>query len=60
MKYCSNCGKELQDADVFCGNCGTKSEVAAPQSAPEAGPVYEQAAPQPAPMYEQAPQPTPL
>ena len=22
MKYCSNCGKPMDDNDVFCGNCG--------------------------------------
>lgn len=64
MKYCSNCGKELQDTDAFCGNCGTKSEIQpAPQPAPQQAP---QQAPQPAPqaatqqaptyMYEQATQ----
>lgn len=24
MKYCSNCGKELKDDDLFCSKCGTK------------------------------------
>ena len=24
MKYCSNCGKELNDDDLFCSKCGTK------------------------------------
>ncbi len=25
MKYCSKCGWEMQDDEVFCRNCGTKS-----------------------------------
>ncbi len=25
MKYCSNCGKPMDDKDAFCGNCGKKS-----------------------------------
>ncbi len=24
MKYCTKCGKELNDGDLFCGNCGAK------------------------------------
>lgn len=31
MKFCSNCGKQLDDASIFCSDCGTKQEVAAPQ-----------------------------
>lgn len=27
MKYCSNCGKPMDDNDVFCGNCGKKSVI---------------------------------
>ena len=26
MKYCSYCGKELMDEDVFCSACGSKVE----------------------------------
>lgn len=25
MKYCKNCGKQMQDEDVFCKNCGTRA-----------------------------------
>lgn len=49
-EYCSNCGKELADADVVCNGCGTKREV---QPAPQQAPVYEQTAPQQSPIYEQ-------
>ena len=24
MKYCSNCGSEIKEGDIFCGNCGMK------------------------------------
>lgn len=27
MKYCTKCGKELNDSDIFCPKCGTKSIV---------------------------------
>ena len=27
MKYCSNCGKELNDDDLFCSKCGTKQII---------------------------------
>lgn len=26
MKYCINCGNEMQDDEVFCGECGAKAE----------------------------------
>ncbi len=29
MKYCSNCGTQLQDTDRFCNNCGTSCTPAA-------------------------------
>lgn len=29
MKYCGNCGKEMEDSAVFCENCGAKNEVPA-------------------------------
>ncbi len=37
---CKNCGAELQEGAVFCGNCGMKVEAAQPvyeEPAPEAG-----------------------
>ena len=43
MKYCSTCGKELADADLFCGSCGTKCENPVPQQAPaQEPPIYQQ------------------
>lgn len=61
MKFCVNCGTQLEDAAVFCTNCGAKQEapVAAPVAAP-VDPVYQPApvvAPvepvyQPAPTYQ--------
>lgn len=33
MKYCENCGTQLEDTDMFCGNCGTQqSQVSASQN----------------------------
>ena len=29
-KFCANCGQQLEDNDVFCGNCGTGAEPAEP------------------------------
>jgi len=26
-KFCSNCGKEIQDGDIYCNNCGMKIET---------------------------------
>lgn len=26
MKYCTKCGKELRNKDLYCSNCGTKVE----------------------------------
>ena len=27
MKYCENCGAELEDSAVFCEECGAKVET---------------------------------
>lgn len=45
---CPKCGKQLPEGTVFCGNCGTKLEAAAPQAA-AASQTYTQAAPSPMP-----------
>ena len=26
MKYCTRCGNELKDDDIFCGKCGYKQD----------------------------------
>lgn len=36
MKICPNCGKEMDDAALFCINCGTKYESAEEKYAPTA------------------------
>lgn len=47
MKFCSNCGAQLQDNARFCGGCGQKQEVTPVQETPVyEAPVYE------APVYE--------
>ena len=49
MKFCTNCGKQLEDNAAFCIECGTPQGVAAtPQEQP--APVAPQ------PTYQQAPQ----
>ena len=30
MKYCQQCGNQLEDNAVYCPYCGTKSEVNTP------------------------------
>jgi uncharacterized membrane protein len=34
MPFCSQCGKQVNQADVFCAGCGGKQPVAPPPSAP--------------------------
>ena len=55
MKFCPNCGQQLEDADVFCPKCGQNTEAVQEnvQPAPQYTPV-----PEPQPLY-QAPQPAP-
>ena len=42
MKFCTNCGQQLDDAVVFCSECGTR--------APEAKPIPQES-PAPTPKY---------
>jgi len=35
MKYCPNCGAQMNDADVFCAGCGKSTQV-------QQAPVYTQ------------------
>jgi uncharacterized protein YfaP (DUF2135 family) len=42
MMFCANCGKPLEEGDVFCTNCGTRVSAGielAPQGAAAAGPA---------------------
>ena len=32
MKFCTKCGRQLNDDDLFCPSCGAKQEVAQPAS----------------------------
>ena len=54
-KFCQNCGKQLDDAAVFCPSCGTKSELPAAAPAPQA-PGYTLPAPE-VPTYNVPPAP---
>ena len=46
MKYCPNCGQQIEDNAVFCSVCG---KAVAPQNAAEVqNPVYNGSAPEPA------------
>lgn len=65
MKFCPNCGTQLQDGVKFCTECGTKVAVAAPPvPEPPAQPVFtppvQQASPAPevktVPETSQAPE----
>ena len=37
MKYCSKCGNELSERDVFCSKCGAKASVFGVTKKPEKG-----------------------
>lgn len=42
MKFCNQCGAQLEDAMLFCNQCGAKQEVfPAADEVPEAAPVTE-------------------
>jgi hypothetical protein len=47
MKFCSNCGKQLDDDAVFCNNCGTNvgTATAAANPAPDSGTTVSNAQP---------------
>ena len=34
MKYCNKCGRMLNDADVFCGSCGSQQGAVQPAPTP--------------------------
>ncbi len=50
MKYCSQCGKPLQEDSRFCSNCGAPRPAQVPQPSmhPMQPPVYRQSARKPA------------
>lgn len=56
MKFCSNCGTQLEDATKFCGSCGTKQPEVQPQ--PQVQPQYTYAQPYGAPQAAQATAPS--
>ena len=57
---CTNCGKELKDAQKFCGGCGNDVSYLWQQAAPAPAPTPAPApAPAPAPVYAQTPAPAP-
>lgn len=40
MRFCANCGNQLTDDDVFCGNCGSRApEMPKPSPASAPGPA---------------------
>lgn len=54
MKFCTNCGAQLQDNAKFCGNCGTPVQQSAEQPT-----TIRQQQPVGPPPVQQAPQPQP-
>ncbi|MBQ7906590.1 MAG: zinc ribbon domain-containing protein [Clostridia bacterium] len=50
--YCPNCGQQLPDDALFCGNCGTKVSTSQPQETPNTEAQYSQPAYQ-HPAYQQ-------
>ena len=45
--FCPNCGSEVKDDDLFCGECGAKIErTEVPEEAPESEPAKKEAASQ--------------
>ncbi len=55
MKFCNQCGAQLEDDMLFCNMCGAKQEAApvAP-AAPEAAPAPEPVVPAPEPVAPEA------
>ena len=54
MKFCPNCGQQMEDADVFCPNCGTSAESETVNGAANNAPAGFTPGPQP---YQPEPQP---
>ncbi len=56
MKFCSNCGTQLEDSTKFCSTCGAKQPEVQPQPQvqPQAAPQYTYAQPYGTPQAAQA------
>ena len=59
MKFCTKCGHQMQDTDMFCNQCGNaansyNAQTTYAQTTQTAEPQYTQTPP-PAPCYTQAP-----
>ncbi len=52
MKFCGNCGQQLEDSAVFCSSCGVNvGEPVAPQSPVQEQPVQQSYAQPQQPVY---------
>lgn len=62
MKFCPNCGQQLEDDDVFCPGCGSKFEEPAAETKPveEAPAVNSDPVVEPAPVPQSVPEPQPI
>lgn len=56
-KFCSNCGRPLDENVRFCGSCGTPIPVQQTPVQPEPQPQPQYVPPQPQPQYVQTPPP---
>lgn len=52
MKYCSHCGAQLNDDDVFCVNCGTRFTDTKPEPKEEPAPAKPEPEENPVPPEE--------
>ena len=60
MKFCKNCGTQLEDAAGFCGNCGTACEQPQQQAQQQAYQQPQQQAYQQPYQQPYAPAPRPI
>jgi uncharacterized membrane protein len=45
MPFCSQCGKQVDARDAYCGNCGARQPVNAPNAGVRAGEPFERISP---------------